>query len=78
MATSKRHLFTVEGSGSFPFDMLRYDDCWPHTERYDSAALQHESRTRRRVVLATNSQSAPTAERWASFNWKVIGRGEIR
>ncbi len=30
--------FTVEGSGMFPYDMLRYDQCWPSSEQ-DSPRL---------------------------------------
>ena len=25
------YTFAVRGSGIFPFDMLRYDRCWPNT-----------------------------------------------
>lgn len=72
--------FTVEGSGSFPFDMLRYDQCWPKSESPDSATL--ESMTRRgvrgpfRVTLV--SLNAPTQGRWESFGWLVISQSERR
>jgi hypothetical protein len=26
-----RQVFKVKGHGSFPLDMLRYDQCWPHS-----------------------------------------------
>lgn len=71
--------FTVEGSGEFPFDMLRYDSCWPFSEGRDVPSLVHYGpRGRRRVVLQTTNQHAPTAGRWQSFNWRVIGKGELR
>jgi hypothetical protein len=80
MAKSKhgQFVFTVEGSGAFPFDMLRYDACWPYSEGQDSCKLEHYAHERRRVVLATHFQHAPTHRRWESFNWKVVGLGEQR
>lgn len=63
--------FVVEGSGEFPFDMLRYDCCYPMTERYDSPQLA--GRDRRRVTLETMHVAAPTPARWASFGWTVTG-----
>jgi hypothetical protein len=64
--------FTVEGSGEFPFDMLRYDSCWPHTEQ-DSGLLTAEGK--RQVQLdreVSSRRSVPTTARWESFNWRVI------
>lgn len=77
MRTSKRpikrvYVFTVVGDGLFPFDMLRYDICYPKREA-DSSVI--EKTTRRgergphRVTLA--SSKAPTEERWGSFGWAV-------
>ncbi len=68
--------FTVEGYGEFPFDMLRYDSCWPKSEGHDSYALGN--RDQRRVVLQTWSERGPTVGRWESFTWRVIGLGELR
>lgn len=89
MATRKRiidgrlrtaALFTVEGDGRFPLDMLRYDACWPHWER-DALAAQstgdHDA-ARRCVVLETHRVEAPTVARWASFGWRVVGMGDLR
>ena len=61
--------FTVIGSGSFPFDMLRYDECWPLMPE-DASALSREDR--RKVELLTNKRFGPTTARWASFGWHVI------
>jgi hypothetical protein len=74
----EQHLFTVEGSGTFPFDMLRYDCCWPYSEGYDSGQLEPHERGKRRVVLATRWRNAPTVGRWNSFNWRVVGAGDRR
>ncbi len=73
--------FTVEGCGEFPFDMLRYDSCWPYQgdDAGQLASRRHERDTNiqsRRVVL--QGIQDPTAERWRSFNWKVVGMGAIR
>ncbi len=69
MTTRKRRRFTVEGRGDFPFDMLRYDCCWP-ARGEDAAAL---SDTGRRTVTLLSSQE-PTRGRWSSFLWGV---GEV-
>lgn len=67
--------FTVEGIGTFPFDMLRYDQCWPKRESEDSTELElHPRSTRvreaRQVTLV--GISPPTEGRWASFGWRVL------
>lgn len=78
----KRKRFTVEGSGAFPFDMLRYDACWPESEARDSYQLQLSFQTdateylkRRRVTLLSDDRNAPTEGRWKSFNWRVVESG---
>lgn len=79
MATKRhRKRFTVEGSGVFPFDMLRYDACWPESEARDSYKLDaqrlqdKEAFGRRQVTLLTDSLHAPTHGRWQSFTWRVV------
>ena len=79
MAKITRVRFTVEGSGAFPFDMLRYDHAWPESEASDSYQLGLSPMMNgddyfklRRVTLLTDSPSAPTPGRWKSFNWHVI------
>lgn len=70
--------FTVEGAGSFPLDMLRYDGCFPR-ESADAIRAQ-EDRDRRRVTLLAYSERndwQPTVGRWASFNWKVLTAEEL-
>lgn len=70
-ANTKVERFVVEGSGEFPFDMLRYDSCWPATAE-DAAKLQSFYRDKRRVELRSDGYMTPTPERWASFNWRVV------
>lgn len=68
----------VEGSGEFPWDMLRYDAAHPTTEK-DTHIAQHESKLRRVAVCsrAVNDQ-APCYPRWESFCWKVVAVFEQR
>lgn len=62
----KLRQFVVSGRGTFPFDMLRYDACFPRGP--EDSALMGETE-HRSVTLVTISQSAPTIARWNSFNW---------
>jgi hypothetical protein len=71
-------LFTVEGDGRFPVDMLRYDACWPHWEQDAYAITNDDYSERRRVVLETHRAAAPTARRWESQGWRVVGIGNLR
>lgn len=79
------HRFTVEGSGEFPSDMLRRDDCraatpedqekidWKHG---DEVPGRDEALCRRRQIdLVTTARSAPTVGRWESFGWRVVRGG---
>lgn len=66
--------FTVEGRGVFPFDMLRYDECWPvgGAVNLGERATDAEGKERkRRVKLRTHQAGAPNVARWESFGWKV-------
>lgn len=71
MREREPYTFIVEGSGNFPFDMLRYDMCWPYRGE-DSAKLEHFERDHRRVTLQSCSRTPPTKARWVSFNWSVV------
>jgi hypothetical protein len=73
--------FTVSGSGfgEFPFDMLRYDGCYPASEQ-EADRLSHYCQGMREnrgeqpdfsVTLRTCHRFAPTTRRWESFLWKV-------
>lgn len=73
--------FTVEGHGEFPFDMLRYDSCWPYQQE-DAAQLasrryERDTNVQRRRIVLQGIQD-PTKARWQSFNWNVVGMGAIR
>lgn len=74
MPIKQLHEFIVEGSGVFPFDMLRYDQCWPKSETTDSAAIE---RTTRHVYSGDEKVTLvglgkPTEGRWNSFGWRVV------
>lgn len=67
---------TFQGMGTFPFDMLRYDDCWP--ESPDDALnigvtpVNRRYRERRRVTVVAHNDFA--IERWMSFGWAPVPR----
>ena len=66
------YVFTVEGAGEFPFDMLRYDTCWPEHE-YETVRLsspRRDDRFARRSVGLIGLRE-PTTARWQSFGWHV-------
>lgn len=56
--------FTVRGTGQFPFDMLRYDQCWPTDNTHALAGTE----PREVRMLGVNQ---PTVDRWISFGWMV-------
>lgn len=64
----------VSGTGYFPVDMLRYDCCFPASEK-DVVAISKSMKTpNRQEVVAIHLFSAygkVTPERWASFGWQV-------
>lgn len=78
---NQRIYYVVEGYGIFPYDMLRYDHSWPHSELNDSRKLDNPFATegaerKRRIMLATDQQgNTPNMDRWKSFTWKVVASG---
>lgn len=73
--------YTVEGFGVFPFDMLRYDESFPHAQE-DSLGLDSQlNRKRRQVTLIHTTIGAsnwhPCEDRWESFLWKVTNAEEM-
>jgi hypothetical protein len=70
------YTFTVEGDGAFPFDMLRYDCCWPYYPK-DATALKtsDDYAVLRRVVLESCAAQMPTRRRWESKGWRVVEVG---
>jgi hypothetical protein len=74
---AKTVLFTVEGAGSFPLDMFRYDACYPATEQDSAVAADIEGGPRRvvvkhRVLKDEVLTNYPTENRWKSFTWTVV------
>ena len=71
--------FKVQGRGSFPLDMLRYDACWP-VDGDSAVSLGHIGPGLdevRDVCLRSCRKGVPTAGRWISFGWSVV-RDSIR
>ena len=72
--------FEVEGSGDFPFDMFRYDQCYPVREGTDTGQMSTPSYGRhplpKRVIklerIMLNKHQMPTSDRWKSFLWRVV------
>lgn len=71
------HTFQYQGTGAFPVDMLRYDECHPH----DSASvgiLTHHSTTTQGIRTATLAKVTRTKDpqlthtRWQSFGWQFV------
>lgn len=63
--------YQMQGSGDFPFDMLRYDLCWPATEQ-DSRLLPTDRHPYTGRVITLKGLKPPTQGRWASFGWVVV------
>ena len=76
MAKRPPTLFTVEGNGQFPYDMLRYDACWPTSARdADNMHGNDGDYGRLRRISLTSARDpwmAPTSGRWKSFGWRVV------
>ena len=70
--------FTVKGRcGTFPFDMLRHDRCYPATSD-DAANLTYVfggGSGRLAIELVAPKRSCITPGRWASFGWTVTDIG---
>lgn len=78
MSKLRSYTFVVEGYGTFPFDMLRYDSCWPLTES-DALKLHWvpgDGNGHRSIALTTLHEPRwePTEGRWSSFTWKVVAQ----
>ena len=71
------YMFSVEGKGIFPVDMLRRERCFPATTLdAHNIAPDYDSnlKERRTVVLIRPARArydAPEVKRWASFGWIV-------
>ena len=73
----KMYEYTVSGTSTFPWDMLRYDHCYP-ADQESASKLSHDGpradaewhRVSRKVRI--RSQYPPTEDRWKSFGWLVM------
>ena len=70
------YVFTVEGSGEFPFDMLRYDTCWPEHET-DTPMMGRGWSGRAKRSVRMIGLRTPTVGRWLSFGW-VVKDGSVQ
>jgi hypothetical protein len=70
-----RQTFTVEGSGQFPIDMLRYDCCWLTDEIWDPQTLLGYDLPKRQVRITRYVETKNTmpSARWPSRGgWQVL------
>lgn len=71
----KVYTYSVNGSGRFPVDMLRYDAAWPASST-DASLLAdriedpYHCKTKAEPIRL-QSHRAPTIGRWQSFLWGV-------
>ena len=71
--------FTVLGRGEFPMDMLRYDGCYPKSEK-DTVTMQSDGLREVMLQKTLNWGTphkllevwSPTVGRWNSFGWAVL------
>ena len=66
------------GDGSFPFHMLRYDQCFPNDDHSAWLMDGDEDETKRMVVLARHSQPGRqwTPKVWEHYGW-TLDAGEV-
>jgi len=64
------YTFKVKGSAPVPFDMLRYDRCWPATEA-DAGILETISNGHASQIVTLKGLQMPTTHRWNSFGWAI-------
>jgi hypothetical protein len=66
-----KKIVTVQGSGRFPTDMLRYDSCVPASEKDANALFQTEDREVKVIQFCAEVSGVPSKARWESFGWKI-------
>ena len=69
----ERYRYKVNGTGTFPIDMLRYDCAYPASSEAVSAmgvGYPRDESARRTVELLSHHR--PTIDRWRSFGWLVV------
>jgi hypothetical protein len=79
------YTFAVEGTGAFPYDMLRWDRCFPKTQASAQAMscprCGGKLRGKRKVELikpVERISDSPTVARWESFGWTVVEETFVR
>ena len=82
MAITKTYRYTVAGIGTFPIDMLRYDQAYPDTEQ-DSGTIYGTLNRRERPDHGNGTVNLvglrpPTLGRWQSFGWDAYGLREVK
>jgi hypothetical protein len=67
------HYAEVNGHGSFPIDMLRYDFAAPLNFSPETKKVNHSFGFDGMVVVTATCHRNPrwTTDRWASFNWSI-------
>lgn len=62
----------VEGAGTFPIDMLRYDSAHPYTQE-EARLIDREGYLRRIVLCRRGVNDRVMSEpRWRSFGWRLV------
>lgn len=66
--------FTVENLDgfTFPFDMLRQEQCWPATEADSLSLLLEDEKARITLSRLLGEPRFPKAESWRRMGWKVV------
>ena len=65
------YFYEVEGVGSFPLDMLRYDAAWPRNSESVSQMNMSSGNTVDRCVVGLQSYNILTLARCLSFGWNI-------
>ena len=73
--------YTMRGYvGTFPYDMLRYDSCWPSNSQsvtnMVSYTLPPDPNISSLIKVTLVSIHEPTIGRWESFSWRPVGKTE--
>lgn len=69
---TREYVFTVTSTYPFPFDMLRYDRCWPSSST--DAGLIRARALRggpEKITIRLRGKNKPEVARWNSFGWAV-------
>lgn len=62
----------VRGRGSFPIDMLRYDECFP-SDQASVAAMTGDGREHKVVHVTKFGRTSREASRWTYDRWVSFG-----